>query len=85
VLGSEALTRRTLRFAWHLTTLAWFGFAALFVLLAEGTVSRAQLGVVAVTRFLLHAVVALVASRGRHFAWPVFLAISVLVLLATRG
>lgn len=27
LFGSDLFTRRTLRFAWHLTTLAWWGFA----------------------------------------------------------
>ena len=25
LLGSDAFTRQTLRFAWHLTTIAWWG------------------------------------------------------------
>ncbi|MEM1081459.1 MAG: hypothetical protein AAGH65_07740 [Pseudomonadota bacterium] len=30
-LGSDAFTKNTLRLAWHDTTVAWFGFAALLV------------------------------------------------------
>ena len=29
VLGSEEFTKRTLQFAWHLTSIAWWGMAAL--------------------------------------------------------
>ena len=29
LLGSDWLTKRVLRFAWHLTSIAWWGFAAI--------------------------------------------------------
>ena len=81
LFGGTWFTRRTLRFAWHITTLAWLGFAALLVVLGGGDrgpgVERA-LEVVALT-FLLTGLIALVASRGKHFAWPVFLTIAALV------
>jgi len=73
LFGGESFTRQTLRFAWHITTVAWFGFAALMVLLARSALTpTAALTVIAVT-FLITAAIALFASRGRHFAWPVFL------------
>ncbi|MGI9341497.1 MAG: hypothetical protein ACR2QV_01520 [Gammaproteobacteria bacterium] len=77
LFGGESFTRQTLRFAWHITTVAWFGFAALMVLLARSALTptaalSATLTTIAVT-FLITAAIALVASRGRHFAWPVFL------------
>ncbi len=34
LFGSDWFTRRTLRFAWHLTSVAWLGFAALLVYFA---------------------------------------------------
>ena len=34
LFGSDVFTKRTLRFAWHLTTLAWCGFAALLLAIA---------------------------------------------------
>ena len=85
LFGGTAFTVRTLRFAWHLTTVAWFGFAVLVVLLADPTATPGAIGLVIGAVFLLHGVVALVASRGRHLAWPVFLAVGMLVLFATRG
>ena len=68
---------RTLRFAWHLTTVAWLGFAALLVLSDDPT-SRAIVGGVA----LVTGLVAGVASKGAHFAWPVFLTIALCLALA---
>ncbi len=79
LFGGDSFTRRTLRFAWHLTTLAWWGFAAVLLVLARPGVAleRATLQVVAGT-FFASAIVTALASRGRHLAWPAFLAVSLL-------
>lgn len=83
LFGSDWFTKRTLRFAWHLTTIAWWGLGAvLWVLAGDGPAEEAAiLKVIAVT-FLGSAAVTAFASRGRHLAWPVFLAIGVLAWLA---
>ena len=83
LFGSETFTRRTLRFAWHLTTVAWFGFAALLLVLRSSPAAsvRAQGQVLTVT-FALSGLVALVGSRGRHPSWIVFLVVAGLVWLA---
>jgi len=83
LFGSDWFTRRTLRFAWHLTSVAWWGFAVLLFLLAqESTVSGpAALRVIAAV-FLTSALIAAGASNGRHLAWLVFLVIGALALLA---
>lgn len=82
LFGSDRFTRRTLRFAWHLTSIAWWGFAGVLVVLARpGDPREGILRVVAAT-FLVHALVTAGASRGRHLAWPAFLAIAVLSWLA---
>lgn len=83
LLGGEDFTRNTLRFAWHITTIAWWGFAAILILMAGGPPAPQALGLVIGVTFLVHSAITLVASRGRHFAWPVFLAIGVLTLYAT--
>lgn len=78
LFGGDRFTKRTLRFAWHLTTVAWWGFGAVLLVLAMPGLEprRAVLGAVAVT-FLVHALIAAGASQGRHLAWIVFLAIAV--------
>ena len=78
LLGSDAFTKRTLRFAWHLTTVAWFGAAALLLILASFPLdaSARMLSRVIATTFLINAVVALIGSRGRHLSWIAFLAIA---------
>lgn len=85
ILGSAAFTARTLRFAWHITSIAWLGLAAVLVVLAHPPASSEALGLVIGCTFLAHGVVALVGSRARHLSWPVFLAIGILAIYATRG
>lgn len=82
LFGDDRFTRRTLRFAWHLTSVAWWGFAAILVLAAlpEGLSESAALQAVAWT-FAASAAIAFAASRGRHLAWIVFLAIAILAWL----
>ena len=82
LFGSDEFTRKTLRFAWHITTLAWFGFAVLLILVF---LDRASANVVTATiaaTFGLTGLVALIASRGRHLSWIVFGTIALLCLLA---
>ncbi|MCG8458020.1 MAG: hypothetical protein MI919_17220 [Holophagales bacterium] len=83
VLGSTDFTKRTLRFAWHLTTVAWLGLAAILILLANPPIAPDRIGLVLSITFFVHFAVALVASRGRHLSWIVFLAIALLAYLAT--
>lgn len=79
LFGGEWFTRQTLRFAWHITTVAWLGFAALLVLIAapEPPAVDALLAAIGVT-FLATGAIALFASRGRHLSWVVFFAIAAL-------
>lgn len=80
LFGGTWFTRRTLRFAWHLTSVAWWGFAAQMAWAGGLFGTEADLDgllrVVAVT-FAVSGVVTLAASRGRHLAWVVFFAIAV--------
>lgn len=39
LFGGPEFTVRTLRFAWHLTSVAWWGFGAILVLLARRAVT----------------------------------------------
>lgn len=84
VFGSTRFTTRTLRFAWHLTTVAWWGFAAILLALADRPPTIGGMGMIVGCTFLAHSAVTLFASRGRHMAWPVFLAIGIFSIYATR-
>ena len=85
ILGSSEFTMRTLRFAWHITSVAWLGFAALVILLAHPPATSRAIGWVVGGTFLTHSAIVLIASRGKHLSWPVFLAIGILVVFATSG
>lgn len=87
LFGSDLFTRRTLRFAWHLTSVVWWGIAALLLAGARAdsrTLPLAQVGAVVAATALASAVVTFAGSRGRHLAWLVFLAIGVLAWLGTH-
>lgn len=81
LFGSDDFTKRTLRFAWHLTTVSWFGAAALLLILASSPLdaSARLLSRAIAATFLVSAVIALIGSRGRHLSWGVFLLIAGLV------
>ena len=88
LFGSDWFTRRTLRFAWHLTTVAWWGIAVVLLILADhfggpapstagltSTDPDATARAVGYTMAIVlgvHAVVAAAGTRGRHLAWLVF-------------
>lgn len=77
LFGSDRFTRQTLRFVWHLASIAWIGLAAVLVSFTYDDPMRARslaLQSVSLT-FALHAVVTMIATRGRHLAWIVYLAI----------
>jgi hypothetical protein len=84
LFGNDDFTVRTLRLAWHLTTVAWWGFAAILILLANPSVDASAVGLVIGTTFVLHFAIAIYGSRGKHLSWLVFLAIGVLTIFATR-
>jgi hypothetical protein len=84
LFGGTEFTRRTLRFAWHLTSVAWLGLAAVLVKLNSHEPSGAELGTLLTGTFAASGLVAFIGSRGRHLSWVVFGAIAVLAWLGTR-
>ena len=82
ILGSEWLTKRTLRFTWHLTSVAWWGFAALLLIYAGERGSRAAaLQIIAVTA-LCSAVLTALTTNGRHLGWVALLIVALLTWFA---
>lgn len=79
-LGGRELMVPVLRFAWHITSIAWFGFAAMLVLIAHGALSSENGAMVIAVTFLVCALCAGIASRGRHYSWVVFLMVGVLAM-----
>ncbi len=80
LLGGTSFTTQTLRFAWHITTVAWWGFALLLWEAASGTLTtRGMLEVLGYTS-LLSGLLPLVLTRGRHLSWVVFFVVGAIVL-----
>lgn len=77
LFGSDRFIKQTLRLAWHLTTVAWFGYGAVLLHLsvAEKPSSNTMFLIVAVV-FFLSGLLSLVASRGKHLSWLVFWSIA---------
>jgi len=74
LFGSDAFTKGTLRFAWHITTFCWFGFAALLLLLPDSTALLLIVGLI----FFASGVLSAYYTKGKHLSWLVFFAISAL-------
>jgi hypothetical protein len=77
-LGGGELMVPVLRFAWHLTSIAWFGIAAILTLMANGKLSYHSAAMVIAVTFIVSALVSGIPSRGRHYSWLVFLAIGII-------
>ena len=85
LFGTTEFTKNTLRFAWHLTTIAWFGFAFLILHLSSNTLNEKVVGNIVAGTFFIHFLIALIGSKGRHFSWPVFFIITIAVLYASNS
>lgn len=79
LFGSDDFTKRTLRFAWHLTSIAWLGFAAIVVALAQPELSKSVIALIISITFALHFVLALIGSKAKHLSWVLFAVVSLLV------
>lgn len=80
--GGSSFAARTLRFAWHLTTVAWWALVALLLLLARDQLTRSSVLMVIGYAALLSGLLPLLLTRGRHLAWAVLFLIGGLALYA---
>lgn len=85
LFGDDQFTKQTLRFAWHLLTVAWYGFAVILILLYLGDTSRASILTVIAATFAVSAITALIASRGKHLSWVVFGAIAIICYVSSSA
>lgn len=77
LVGSEALMRRSLRVAWHLTSIAWWCLAALLIAASDGDLSRHGALRIMAVGFAASGTLALIVTRGAHLSWTVFLAVAI--------
>jgi hypothetical protein len=78
IFNSDLLTERTLRFAWHLLTVAWFALAVI-LLTPEMLSSNMVIAKIIAFASFISCLISLFIARGRHFSWIFLLAISILV------
>ena len=75
--GSRRGMQKIVRFAWHLTSVYFLMVGAILFYFSRATRDVTVIEIISVTSFL-SALITLVVSRGRHYAWVVFLAIALL-------
>ncbi|WP_426370327.1 hypothetical protein [Pseudocolwellia sp. HL-MZ7] len=77
LLGSDWFTKRVLRFAWHLTTIAWWGFAAILYLLSAPTDNiNTEIIIVIALTFIISGIISFSFTRGKHLSWLFFFCIA---------
>jgi hypothetical protein len=70
-----ALTRAILRWSWHLTSVAWITLALLLAAMTRVPADARTLPVAIIASCLaLSGLVCILTTRGRHIAWPFFMA-----------
>ena len=85
IFGSADFTKQTLRFAWHITTVAWFGIGALVFAASQGELdSNAAVRIIGYTA-IASGFLPLVYTRGKHLSWLVMFAIGGLALTASAA
>ncbi len=82
-LGGVEMMAQVLRFAWHITSIAWFGMAAILVLMAHDALSHKTAGAAIAGTFVVSALASGIPSRGKHYSWLGFLAVAALVFYET--
>lgn len=83
LFGGTAFTQRTLRFAWHFTTVLALGLAALLVQIELGRGERALTATVGLT-LLLSGILPLIHTRGRHLSWLILFLAGGLCLMSAH-
>ncbi|TMO59488.1 hypothetical protein [Pseudoalteromonas aurantia] len=79
LLGSDWFTKRVLRFAWHLTTIAWWGFAAILYFISSPSsvlVLRFEILISIAIVFAASGVMSFIFSRGKHVSWFFFFCVA---------
>ncbi len=86
-LGSVRLARRTLRMAWHLTTVVWLGIAALLALVANPSIDlHFAVPAVLLAVCVATAALSLAVTRGTHLlSWAGSLIAAGLIFFGAKG
>lgn len=78
LLGSDHFTKGTLRFCWHIMSVAAFGFSAILLNKSSNDVfTLYTIGFV----FLISALLSIYFTKAKHLSWVAFLAVSVICFI----
>ena len=80
LFGNTDFTTGTLRFAWHVTTILWWGFAVLLWKSGSGQMDTAQVLHVIGYTSIAAGLLPLTITRGRHLSWLVLFTIGGIAL-----
>ncbi len=81
LFGDDKFTKGTLRFCWHITSIAWFGFAAI---LANQAQSSGFILFVISAVFLFSGLFSAYFTKGKHLSWLAFLVVSMIAFLGAN-
>jgi len=84
-IGTEKFVNRTLRGAWHLSTLASWSSAVILIVFALRPLDESIIIVVRVISnfYLFSGILSVFMSHGRHFVWIIFFILSLITWLGT--
>jgi hypothetical protein len=82
LFGGTEFTEGTLRFAWHITTVAWWAIALLLFFAHRQSLSTSSVLHVIAGAAMVSAALPIFFTRGKHLSWVVFLLVAVLVFFA---
>jgi len=86
LFGSGFFPKRTLRFAWHITTLAWWGFGYILWQIAAGQENLTEAILYTIgTVFFFSGVFSFSFTKGKHLSWIVFWAIAGFVYYVAKS
>ena len=86
LFGDDWFTKRVLRFGWHITTIAWWGFAGiLFVLASPDAEPIREILLIVAAVFFISGLISAGSSRGKHLSWVLFWAIAGVCLYAAES
>ena len=79
LFGSDVFTKQVLRFAWHLTTVAWFGFAGILLsLYLESPELSTIILLITALVFAVSGAISFGFTKGRHYSYVVFWSVSII-------
>jgi hypothetical protein len=85
LFGSDYFTKGTLRFVWHITTFAWWGFGYLLWLISSSQDISSQTVLYVISAVsLFSGIFSFGFTKGKHLSWLVFLGIAGITYYAAK-